>query len=60
MYICIYVYIHIYIYMYIHIYIYTYQVLLVADKWVNTNGPAAKVMNFDRLEKGYALALLGR
>ena len=27
---------------------------------VNTNGAAAKVMNFDRLGKKHALALLGR
>ena len=39
---------HIYIYIYICIY------------GVNTDGAAAEVMNLDRLEKRYALALLGR
>ena len=39
--------------MYIYIYIYTYI------HGVNTNGAAAKVRNFDRLGKSYALALLG-
>ena len=35
---------------------------LAADRWgrCKTNGAAAKLMNFERLGKRYALALLGR
>ena len=59
--VCVCVYIYIYMYIYIYIYIYTH----INKGWlrtngVNTNGAAAKVMNFDRSGKRYALALSGR
>ena len=66
MYICMYVYIHIciYVYMYICMYVCMYICIRASPgrrtNGVNTNGAAADVMNFDRLEETCALAVRGR